>query len=140
MDPTFYILKALSWAGLVWGMKAPSEMVLRNEQPLGSRVIDRAARQLAASFNTEWIAGTVAARLESATLTALQQRLASAHDRAAEILANAHVPHLPTRAEIGARARAMFVRTRSFDDIVERAYDLVLDAVGSRLRDIPTPA
>jgi len=50
------------------------------------------------------------------------------------------VPHLPTRAEIGARARAMFVRTRSFDDIVERAYDLVLDAVGSRLRDIPAPA
>jgi len=139
-DPTFYVLKALSWTGLVWDLKAPSEAVLRNEQRLGSRVIERAARQLAASFNTDWIAGVVAERLEGASLAALQQRLAAAQDRAAEILANTHVPHLPTRAEIGARARAMFVRTRSFDDIVERAHSMVLDAIGSRLRDIPAPA
>jgi stearoyl-CoA desaturase (delta-9 desaturase) len=139
-DPTFYILKVLSWTGLIWDLKAPSEAVLRNEQRLGSRVIERAARQLAASFNPDWIAGAVAERLEGASLAVLQQRLAAAQDRAAEILANAHVPHLPTRAEISARARAMFVRTRSFDDIVERAHNLVLDAIGSRLRDIPAPA
>jgi stearoyl-CoA desaturase (delta-9 desaturase) len=139
-DPTFYILKVLSWAGLVWDLKAPSEAILRNEQQLGSRVIDRAARQLAASYNTEWIAGAVAARLEGASLEALQQRLLIAQDRAAEILAGPHLPHLPTRAEISARARAMFVRTRSFEDIVERAHNLVLDAIGSRLREIPVPA
>ena len=35
------------------------------------------------------------------------------------------------------RERAMFVRTRSFEDIVERAHALVLDGIGARLRSIP---
>ena len=57
--------------------------------------------------------------------------------QAAEILANSPLPQLPTRAEISARARAMFVRTPSIDDIVDRAHGLVLDAIGARLRAIP---
>lgn len=132
-DATFYILTALSWVGLVWDLKKPSAAVLRNEQRLGSRVIERAAKQLAASFNSEFIAGAVASALERPSLSALQQRLASAQHQAVDILANAHVPHLPTRAEISARARAMFVRTTSFDDIVERAYQMVLGAISVRL-------
>ncbi len=34
----------------------------------------------------------------------------------------------------------MFVRTRSMDDIVERAYQMVLDGIGARLRELPQPA
>ncbi|HEU5016729.1 MAG TPA: acyl-CoA desaturase [Pseudolabrys sp.] len=132
-DATFYILTALSWVGLVWDLKKPSEAILRNEQRLGSRVIERAAKQLAASFNSERIAGAVASALERSSLSALQQRLAAAQHQAADILASAHVPHLPTRTEISARARAMFVRTTSFDDIVERAHQMVLDAISTRL-------
>ena len=45
VDPTFYILKALSWSGLVWDLKTPPEAVLRNEQRLGARVIERAAER-----------------------------------------------------------------------------------------------
>jgi stearoyl-CoA desaturase (delta-9 desaturase) len=44
---------------------------------------------------------------------------------------------MPTRTEIRERARAMFARTPSVDDIVDRAYSLVLDAVGTRLRAVP---
>jgi stearoyl-CoA desaturase (delta-9 desaturase) len=51
IDPTFYILKALSWIGVVWDLKTPPEAVLRNEQRLGARVVNRAAEQLAASFD-----------------------------------------------------------------------------------------
>ncbi|MBV9908066.1 MAG: acyl-CoA desaturase, partial [Hyphomicrobiales bacterium] len=51
IDPTFYVLKILSWFGIVWNMKAPPELVLRNEQPLGARVIKRAARELAGRFD-----------------------------------------------------------------------------------------
>ncbi len=51
IDVTYYILKALSWVGVVWNMKAPPEQVLRNEQPLGARVINRAARELAGRFD-----------------------------------------------------------------------------------------
>ncbi len=103
-------------------------------------MIDRAAKQLAASFNSERIAALVAAALERPSLSSLQQRLASAQHQASEILANAHVPHLPTRAEISAQARAMFVRTRSLDDIVERAYQMVLDGISARLCALPQPA
>jgi stearoyl-CoA desaturase (delta-9 desaturase) len=139
-DMTFYILTVLSWFGVVWDLKKPSEAILRNEQKLGSRVIDRAARQLAASFNSEGIAALVASALESPSLTSLQQRLANAQQQASDILANTHLPHLPTRAEISAQARAMFVRNRSLDDIVERAYLMVLDRIGARLRELPQPA
>jgi len=139
-DPTYYILKMLSWTGLVWDLKSPPEAVLRNEQRLGSRVIERAARQLAASFNSDWIAGRMASALGTGSLAALQERLTSAHDQAVEVLANAHLPHLPTRAELAARARAMFARTPSVDDIVDRAYQMVLDAVSARLRAVPVKA
>jgi stearoyl-CoA desaturase (delta-9 desaturase) len=136
-DPTFYALKLLSWIGVVWNLKRPSQALVRNEQRLGSRVVERAARQLAASFNSERIAVAVACALERPSLSSLQQRLKNVQLQAAEILANSPLPQLPTRAEISARARAMFVRTPSLDDIVDRAYGLVLDAIGARLRTIP---
>src|SRR5215813_1101012 len=63
-DATFYILKMLSWLRLVWNLKMPPREVVRNEQRLGARVINRAAAQLAASFNSEWIAGAIAAALD----------------------------------------------------------------------------
>ena len=136
-DPTFYVLKALSWIRLVWNLKRPPQALLRNEQRLGSRVIERAARQLAASFNSERIAVAVASALERPSLSSLQQRLKTVQLQAAEILTSSRVPQLPTRAEIGARACAMFVRSPSLDDIVDRAYGLLLDAIGARLRTIP---
>ena len=48
IDPTFYMLQGLSWPGLVWDLKTPPVAVLRNEQRLGSRVIERAGRKLPA--------------------------------------------------------------------------------------------
>ncbi len=51
-DPTYYLLRALSWLGIVWDLKTPPERVLRNEQRLGARVVNRAAEQLAARFNS----------------------------------------------------------------------------------------
>jgi stearoyl-CoA desaturase (Delta-9 desaturase) len=137
IDPTFYILRALSWVGLVWDLKTPPSQVLRNEQRLGSRVVNRAAAQLAANFNSERIALAIAAALENSQLSALQTKLVDAQHRAAEILANVHLPHVPTRNEMLAQAMAMFARTPSIDEIVDRAYELVLDAVGARLRAVP---
>ncbi len=139
-DPTFYLLKLLSWLGVIWDLKMPPTAVLRNEQRLGSRVIERAARQLAASFNSDRIASALASALEAASLSALQQKLSTAQHQAAEILSSAHLPHLPTRAEILDKACMMFARTPSVDDIVDRAYGLLLDAVSARLRDFPAQA
>jgi stearoyl-CoA desaturase (delta-9 desaturase) len=132
-DPTFYLIKVLSWLGLVWDLKTPPHAVLRNEQRLGARVVNRAAAQLAAHFNSERIASTITAALERSQLSALQESLSAAQHRAAEVLASVHLPHLPTRAEILAQATAMFARTPSLEEIADRAYGLVLDAIGARL-------
>ena len=133
IDVTFYILKGLSLAGIIWDVKTPPAAVLRNEQRLGSRVIDRAARRLAESFNADLIAGSIRSALRSPSLSALQERLA-AQLRASEVLAGLHLPHLPTRSEILGRAMTMYAKTPSIDDIVDRAHALLLEAVGVRLQ------
>jgi stearoyl-CoA desaturase (delta-9 desaturase) len=132
-DLTYYLLKLLSLIRVVWDLKTPPLAVVRNEHGLGSRVIGRAAAQLAESFNTERIAAAVSSALEASSLTALLERLAAAQHRAADVLATVPLPHLPTREEVLARATTMFARTRSMDDIVERAYALMLDAIAARL-------
>ena len=134
IDPTFYILKAASWLRLVWQLKTPPAELVRNEQRLGARVVNRAAAQLAARFNSEWIALAITSALEQPQFVALQGKLAATQNRAVEVLAHLHLPHLPTRTEILAQATTMFARTPSIDEIVDRAHALVLDAIGAKLR------
>jgi stearoyl-CoA desaturase (Delta-9 desaturase) len=133
IDLTYYILKALSFIGIVWDLKTPPELVLRNEQRLGSRVIARAAEQLAAHFNSERIALAIASALHAAELSALREKLFRAHHSAAELMTGLHLPHMPSREEFLAEAKAMFARTPSLDEIVDRAYELLLASVGMRL-------
>jgi stearoyl-CoA desaturase (delta-9 desaturase) len=132
-DCTYYVLKGLSWIRLVWDLKTPPLAVVRNEHGLGTRVIGRAAAQLAESFNADRIAAAVTSALEGSSLTALLERLSATQHRAADVLAGLSLPHLPTREEVLDRATAMFARTRSMDEIVERAYQLVLDSIAARL-------
>jgi stearoyl-CoA desaturase (Delta-9 desaturase) len=132
-DPTYYLLRALSWTGLVWDLKTPPEQVLRNEQRLGAKVINRAAEQLAARFNAERIAQGLAAALHTPELSALQETLTRARHRTTEILRILPVPHIPSREEFLHEAKAMFARTPSLDEIVDRAHELLLAAVGTRL-------
>jgi stearoyl-CoA desaturase (delta-9 desaturase) len=126
-------LKVLAWAGLVWDLKMPSAAVLRNEHHLGSRVIDRAAAQLAASFNADLIVSAITTACAGPSLVALQEKLAQAQHRAADVLATWHLPQLPTRHDLLARARAMFAETPSMEDIVNRAHAVILDRIGARL-------
>ena len=136
IDPTFYILKALSWVGVVWDLRMPPKQVVQNEHGLGASVINRAAEQLVAHFNSERIANSIASALQGSELTALRERLARAHDRTAEVLATMHlphVPHMPSREELAAKARAMFAKTKSMEEIADRAYEMLLASVGAKL-------
>ena len=133
IDPTYSLLRVLSWVGLVWDLKTPPERVLRNEQRLGARVINRAAEQLAAHFNSERVALAIAAALQSTELGALQDLLSRAQNRAIDVFVAMQVPHLPTREEILSEARTRFSRTPSLEEIVDRAYELLIASVGSRL-------
>lgn len=133
VDPTYYILRVLAVVGVVWDLKSPPEQVLRNEQKLGSRVIGRAAEELAARFNAERLAASIAAAMHGPDLTALQDALGRARDRTTQVLASWHLPHMPTREEFMAEAKVMFAKTRSLDDIINRAYEIVLASVGTHL-------
>jgi stearoyl-CoA desaturase (delta-9 desaturase) len=117
----------------VWDLKTPPEEVLRNEQRLGSRVISRAAEELAARFNPGGIAHAIESALHAPDLQALRERLARTQQGAAEVFSGWHLPHLPSREQLLAEARAMFARTRSLDEIVDRAYEMLLASVGTRL-------
>jgi stearoyl-CoA desaturase (delta-9 desaturase) len=133
VDASYYILKALSWLGIVWDLKTPPERVLRNEQRLGAWVVIRAAEQLAGHFDPERISLAVTAALQGSELAALREKLFRAHHRAAEAMTALHVPYIPSREEFSAEATAMFARSPSLDEIVDRAYELVLASVGMRL-------
>ena len=130
IDATYYILKGLSYLGIVWDLKTPPEAVLKNEQQLGARVVDRAAAELVATFNVDRIAAALHA---SPALAAVHDRIAAAQHKAADVLASVHLPHVPTREELRAKASSMFAKTRSMEEIVERAHRMILDAVCARL-------
>lgn len=133
IDATFYLLKALSWTGLVWDLKTPPAAVRLNEYRLGSRVIERAAAQLAGSFDTELIVRAIASAYAGSGLPTIQDKLAQAQNRATDALAGLHLPQLPTRHEIVSRAMAMFAETPSMEAIVNRAQAVILDTICARL-------
>ena len=133
VDATYYCLRVLSWLGIVWDLKTPPAQVLHNEQRLGSRVINRAAEQLAAHFNSERIALAIISALHGPQLSALRDALIHAHHHTSEVLTTLQILHMPSREEFLAEAKAMFARTRSLDEIVDRAYELLLESVGTRL-------
>lgn len=133
-DPTYYILRALAWTGLIWDLKAPPVAVLKNEQKLGARTIDRAAADVVASFDLETIVRGLRNAIDHApTLTEFRRIVASAKERASEIVHTIHLPHLPSRSEIHARAVAMLARTPSIEDIVDRAHRLLIERVSARV-------
>ncbi|MEA1650081.1 acyl-CoA desaturase [Nitrospirillum sp. BR 11164] len=157
VDTTYYILKALSWVGVTWDLHRPPAAVVRGEQRLGKAIIEKAAGQLAATFHVEQIAARLQATLADSPSLAdvkaeLQHKLQNARAQAEAMLASLHMPELhmpampslpelhmpsmptlPTREELKERAAAMFVRTTSMDDIVDRARQLLIEAVCARL-------
>jgi stearoyl-CoA desaturase (Delta-9 desaturase) len=140
VDLAYYILRALSWTGLVWDLKSPPEAVMRNEQRLGARVLNRAAEQLAARFSSERIALAIKSALHGPELSELQKTLGQARHRMIEAWTTLRVPHIPSRDQILAEASRMFAKTPSLDDIVDRAGELILASVGARLAAVERPA
>ena len=50
------------------------------------------------------------------------------------------MPVLPTREEIRARAKAMFAKTVSLEDIVDRAHRMILEAAEGYRGGVELPA
>ncbi len=136
VDLTFYLLKALSWARLVWDLGEPPPEVVQNRRPLGRAVLEKVARELAHSFPVERIAAEIKARWAQAPdWHRLVQEARASRVRLEERLAHLALPHLPSLEEIRARARARFAETPSFDELVERAREHLALVVSRRLAE-----
>lgn len=133
VDATYYILILLARLGIVRDLKAPPLRVLRNEQQLAVPIVRRAAEQLAGSFDAGRIAQAVAAATHVPDLAGLQTALTQTYRQAAEYLAKVNLPHIPSRAECLAQAEAMFARTVSLDEIVDRCHEMLLASIGRHL-------
>jgi len=141
IDVTFYVLKVFSWFGLVWDLGAPPPEVVRNEHRLGRATIEKVARQLAASFPADRIAEQLRDVLpDMPQFPELRDRITSARAHAASILAEVHLPHIPTVEEMRQRALSMYANSPSIDDIAERARQLILLAIAHDLFPEPQPA
>ena len=140
-DPTFYVLKTLSWMRLVWDLGEPPADVIRNERPLGRAMLEKVAQQVAARFPLDQIAARAREAWEQTpTLHELRERVAVEQARAEELLAELQLPHLPTVAEIRGQAEAMLASTPSMDAIVARAREIILQGVTIKLLGAPEPA
>jgi stearoyl-CoA desaturase (delta-9 desaturase) len=148
IDISYYALKALAALGLVRDLCRPPASVVRGEQKLRRVVIERAAGQLAASFQVEQIAAELRALLaeKRAGLCAsfdglrdgfaeaidswshqLDDRLESARQELDDFTRSVHLPAMPSMTELRARAAAMFVGSPSMNDIVERSRQILID-------------
>lgn len=50
VDVTYYVLRALSWTGLVWDLRSPPPEVVRGERRLPTIAVEKVARQVAETF------------------------------------------------------------------------------------------
>ena len=141
IDITYYVLRVLSWTGIVWDLRLPPEEILKGEQRLGRGVIEKVSRQLAASFPMERISAEVHAALDrTPTLEELRERIRLATDHAHVLLAELELPQIPSLEEIRELAREKLVATPSLDDIVERTRELLLETLAVHLELSPRSA
>ncbi len=133
-DGTYYVLKALSWLGIVWDLGEPPPDLVRNEHKLGKAVIEKVAVQLAHSFPLERIAAQAREAWASRPdFAQLRERVAAGQARAESALQELHLPHVPSLDELRERFRAHFATTPSREEIVARARELIVQAVGQQL-------
>ena len=135
-DPTFYVLKLLSWGKIVWDLQSPPETVVKGERRLGRKVVEKVARQLASAFPVGPIAAQTHETLaQMPTWAELRSRGRLAREHAEAFLAEIHLPHIPSVEEIRGYAEQRLARTVSLDDIAHRTRQILLEMVAARLLD-----
>jgi len=158
VDITYYLLRALSALGLVWGLRRPPAHVVSHNQRLRREVLEKAAGQLAASYRIEQIvaeleglmshkAPNLHARIEDLRdgLVAffdswsqqLEDKVARARRDLDELISTLQLSEMPSKGELARHASAMFAATPSLNDIVERGRQILLDLVLAELLGQP---
>lgn len=123
-DPTFYVLKALSWVRVVWDLGEPPADVVRNERRAGRHVVEKVARHLAEGFPAAAIAERVRA--------AVAQEVAAVQG-ATHLAVDAATHALRERAEHAADA------ARHAAGSARQARDEAIAALTARLAELHLP-
>jgi stearoyl-CoA desaturase (delta-9 desaturase) len=137
IDVTYYLLSLLSKVGIVWALRIPPQQILENNYRLGTKVINKIAADLANRRDAATIAAALKSYLPKEELTRLRARICEGHPGLAIMSKKTLFPHLPTRDHLLCDARTLLAKTHcppgAVEEIGNRAYQLLLAAVGSRL-------
>src|SRR5690606_28939200 len=116
IDLSYYALKVMSWVGLVWDLRAPPEAIVRGERPIGRKVLEKVAGELAATVRIDGIAASVQkAWADSHVMEDVAQKARQTRSQVEKRLAELSVPHLPTITELREKAEEMFEDMTSID-------------------------
>ena len=152
VDISYYVLKVLSWFGLVWELRAPPEAIIHGERRLGRKVIEKVAIEVAESFPVEKIAREIEASWQMRPgLQELGLRLQQARDDASasftktreeviELLREIHLPEVPSFEEVRRRITERYEEQPSIDEIAERAREIIIEKISEYLGPQQSPA
>ena len=143
----------------MWDLQTPPTRVVRSEQKLRRAVVERAAGQLAGSFQVDKIAADLRAMMaeKRASLDAsvhdlhdeiaallekvqhqLDEKAETVREDLSQLIRSIDLPAMPSLADVRDRAADMFVRTPSLNDIAERARQMLIDELCEHLLQ-PSP-
>lgn len=132
IDITYYVLKMLSWVGLVWDLRAPPPEVVANETRLGTKVVESVARQVALSFSIDRLTEQATeAWAKTPSLHEIREHMHDAGERARARVGvwAEQVPDFPTREDVEQRIREMFADTPSLEEIAARAREMIVETI-----------
>ena len=163
IDPSYYALKVLSWLGLVRDLRAPPQAIYEGEARVGTKVREKAARELVADFSPAEISEQIRrvwaqvpslnqlrdhvlelrtemeARWEGMTLPEVpsghevQERIKEIRTQLEELLAEVRLPDLPSLDDIRRMAAERYRESPDLDSIVARAQEILLQSVSMEL-------
>ncbi len=141
VDISFYVLKAMSWVGLVWDLREPPRNVVEGEARLGRKVIEKVAEDWAEDFSLD----AVVARLQEAwahlpsapSLDELRERARQAQGDVVAYFHDLELPHVPSideiREELRTRVARRYRDSPSLEEIAARAREILVERVAHRL-------
>jgi stearoyl-CoA desaturase (delta-9 desaturase) len=130
IDITYYILKALSIFRIVWDLRMPPAHVVEGKRKLPLVAIEKAAQQLAGSFSIEQIGNTVLkAWAHTPKLEELRDRARIGQSEVENFLKEMKILESSSVANLKDQAQKMFAHIPSLNPIVERANQIIVQAV-----------
>ena len=151
-DPTYYVLKLLALFGIVWDVREPPASVVRGENRVGRKAMEKVADSVVASFDVDAIARDLreawaqlpgvdelrASLSQSAPIEELRASFDRAQLRFREWVSELDMPAVPTREAMHRRLQELFSHAGAADEVVDRAHEILLDRLAAAVLGQPS--